>query len=206
MLGCIVFAAYCCVYLTEMEAMDQIPIGNMTNGYLELYFMEVWSVVIYKVVKETALADRLLTYVQNCSWVEAKEHIAEMLRSWTFSDWETMFVAIIGGKIVGMESAMKTDYYPLPDIFPWVSCIFVSEEYRGRKISGELISYANGVPERNWIQPELHSYRICWAVRALWLCISEGYSQLWRWDRPIIRERLLRKLELLYTNNTHKQK
>ena len=51
--------------------------------------------------------------------------------------------AIIDGKIVGMASTMKTDYYPLPDIYPWVSCIFVSEEYRGRKISGELIAYAN---------------------------------------------------------------
>ena len=26
---------------------------------------------------------------------------------------------------------------------PWVSCIFVSEEYRGQKISGDLIAYAN---------------------------------------------------------------
>ena len=54
-----------------------------------------------------------------------------------------MFAAIHDGKIVGMASAMKTDYYPLPHIYPWVSCIFVSEEYRGQKISGELIAHAN---------------------------------------------------------------
>ena len=41
------------------------------------------------------------------------------------------------------------DYYPLPDIFPWVSCIFVSEEYRGQKISGDLIAYANKHLEKN---------------------------------------------------------
>ena len=99
--------------------------------------------LIQKVDKGTDLADMLLSYVEKCSWNEAKEHITEMIRAWKFTDWETMFAVIHDGKIVGMASVMKTDYYPLPDIFPWVSCIFVSEEYRGQKISGELIAYAN---------------------------------------------------------------
>lgn len=72
-----------------------------------------------------------------------------MLRSWTFSDWETMFAAIADGKIVGMASVMKTDYYPLAEIYPWVSCVFVSEDFRGQKISGELIEYANRYLKEN---------------------------------------------------------
>ncbi len=99
--------------------------------------------MIQKVDKGTELADRLLDYVENCSWTEAREHIAGMIRAWAFTDWETMFAAVVDGKIVGMASAMKTDYYPLPDVYPWVSCVFVSEAYRGRKISGELIDHAN---------------------------------------------------------------
>ena len=105
--------------------------------------------VIVKVDKGTALADMMLTYVENCSWTEAKDHIAEMVRAWAFSDWETMFAAVRDGKIVGMASVMKTDYYPLPDIFPWVSCVFVTEEYRGRRISGDLIAYANRYLKEN---------------------------------------------------------
>ena len=105
--------------------------------------------MICKVDKGTELADKLLTYVESCSWVEVKEHVAEMIRSWTFSDWETMFAAILDGKIVGMAAVFKTDYYPLPDIYPWVSCIFVSEEYRGQKISGDLIAYANQYLKKN---------------------------------------------------------
>ena len=105
--------------------------------------------LIQKVDKGTDLANMLLSYVEKCSWNDAKEHIAEMIRAWKFTDWETMFAAIHDGKIVGMASAMKTDYYPLPDIHPWVSCIFVSEEYRGRKISGELIAYANQYLKRH---------------------------------------------------------
>lgn len=105
--------------------------------------------MICKVDQGTELASRLLTYVEGCSWVDVKEHIAEMIRSWTFSDWETMFVEILDGKIAGMAAVLKTDYYQLPDICPWVSCIFVSEEYRGQKISGDLIAYANQCLKKN---------------------------------------------------------
>ena len=62
--------------------------------------------MICKVDKGTELADMLLTYVEGCSWIEVKEHIAEMIRSWAFTDWETMFAAILDGKIVGMAAVL----------------------------------------------------------------------------------------------------
>ena len=48
-----------------------------------------------------------------------------------------------GNCIVGMVTVMKTDYYPLPEIYPWISTLFVTEEYRGRRISERLIAFAN---------------------------------------------------------------
>ena len=84
----------------------------------------------------TELAEALLRFVENCSWDEAKDHIAQNIREWAFT-------AIQDGKIIGMASVMKTDYYPLPDIRPWVSCVFVSEAYRGQRISGKMIAHAN---------------------------------------------------------------
>lgn len=98
---------------------------------------------ISKVGKDTSFAQQLLSFVENCSWYEVKEHIADMLRSWEFTDWECMFAAVQDGKIVGMASIMKTDYYPLPDVYPWISCIFVAESARGQRISGLLIDRAN---------------------------------------------------------------
>ena len=106
-------------------------------------FMNGMNISIEKVEKGTGRAAELLRFVENCSWTVAKGHIAQNIREWAFTDWETMFAAVQGGKIVGMASALKTDYYPLPEIFPWVSCIFVSEEYRGHRISGKLIACAN---------------------------------------------------------------
>ena len=98
---------------------------------------------IRKVDKNTPLSAALLTFVENCSWLEVKEHTTAQIKNWDFQDWETPFAAILDNRIVGMATLMKTDYYPLPDIFPWVSTLFVDEAYRGRKICGQLIDFAN---------------------------------------------------------------
>ena len=98
---------------------------------------------IEKVDKGTPLADELLSFIENSSWEEVKDHLAGLVRNWEFTDWETMFVAKADGCIIGMASVMKEDYYPMPELMPWVSSIYVDEAYRGQKISGRLIGCAN---------------------------------------------------------------
>lgn len=98
---------------------------------------------IVRVEKDTPFAEEFLQFVENCSWTEVRDHIAGLIRNWEFTDWETMFAAVQDGKIIGMASLLKTDYYPLPEIFPWVSCVFVEKEFRGDRISGKLIDAAN---------------------------------------------------------------
>ena len=41
-----------------------------------------------------------------------------------------------------MTALMQSDYYPLPELFPWVTCVFVTEGCRGRGISGRMIAAA----------------------------------------------------------------
>ncbi len=101
------------------------------------------SLSIHKVDKDTELAKSLLAFVENFSWVEVKEHTVRVIKNWEFEEWETPFVAMMDGRIAGMVTLMKTDYYPLPEIYPWVSTLFVSEEYRGNRISEQLIAFAN---------------------------------------------------------------
>ena len=98
---------------------------------------------VVRVEKDTPFAQEFLHFVENCSWTEVRDHIAGLIRNWEFTDWETMFAAVKDGKIIGMASLLKTDYYPLPEIFPWVSCVFVEKEFRGDRISGKLIDAAN---------------------------------------------------------------
>ena len=98
---------------------------------------------IKKVSEGTALADELIRFVERCSWEEVKEHMLAELRTWAFTDWETPFAATVNGEIVAMAYIRKSDYYPLPEIYPWVTGIFVAEDYRGNRISEKLISFAN---------------------------------------------------------------
>lgn len=107
------------------------------------------SLEIRKVEKDTELAEKLIYFVEHFSWEEVKEHVLWMLRTWAFTDWEAIFVAIADGYIVGMTSIMKTDYYPLPEIYPWISSVFVAENYRGHRISEKLIDYANAYAKEN---------------------------------------------------------
>ena len=98
---------------------------------------------LQKVDKGTPLANDLLNFVKNFSWLDVKEHTVRMLENWEFEEWETPFAAILNGQIIGMATIMKSDYYPLPEIFPWISTLFVSENHRGNRISEKLIDFAN---------------------------------------------------------------
>lgn len=115
---------------------------------------------IKKVDKGTELAEQLIRFVENFSWEEVKDHMLGELRTWSFTDWETPFVAIVNGQIVGTTYTRKTDYYPLPEIYPWISGVFVSEEYRGHRISEKLIAFANEYAKENGFEktyiPSIH--------------------------------------------------
>lgn len=104
---------------------------------------------IRKVEKDTVLAEQLIRFVATFSWEEVKAHTLQSLRNWDFTDWETMFAAMADGQIVGMASIAKTDYYPLPELFPWVSSLFVTEGWRGHRISEKLIDFANAYAREN---------------------------------------------------------
>lgn len=101
------------------------------------------DVTILKVEKDTDVSKELFDFIKNCSWIEVKEHLASMVENWSFTEWETIFVATVNEKIVGICSIMKTDYYPLPELYPWISSVYVKEDFRGNRISEKLIEFAN---------------------------------------------------------------
>ena len=106
------------------------------------------DLVLKKVDKNTELAEQLIHFVEKCSWEDVKEHLLHVLRTWEYTEWETPFVAMVDSEIVGLVSIMKTDYYPLPEIYPWVSSVFVAEKYRGYRISERLIDFANAYAKK----------------------------------------------------------
>lgn len=93
---------------------------------------------IEKIDEKSIFFNDLINHARTCSW-EAGAHLANLLENSTFVDWESAFAAIVDNRIVGFCTFMKTDYYPNNKYFPWISTIFVDEEYRGKRISGHMI-------------------------------------------------------------------
>ena len=117
------------------------------------------SVKIVKVERDAPLREELIHFVAGWSWEEVREHTLLILRRWTFSDWEAVFAARADDRIVGMATFLRRDYYPLPEVYPWISTLFVAEAYRGRGICGQLIDRANAYAracgfERTYIPTE----------------------------------------------------
>lgn len=136
---------YCDIKASGYFWIERTPQSTVdeTADNVQRYFGLVSLPEIKKVDRNTELADELVRFVENFSWEEVREHTLQVLRNWEFSEWETMFVAVADNQIVGMASIAKTDYYPLPEIYPWVSSVFVAEEYRGHRISEKLIEAVN---------------------------------------------------------------
>lgn len=99
------------------------------------------DITVCRATPGTPLWRSLADYAENCSWV-AGPHLAGMLREGRFSGWEAPFAALLDGSVIGYCTFLKTDYYPDNRYWPWISSIFVDEEYRGQGVCGMLISAA----------------------------------------------------------------
>jgi len=56
-----------------------------------------------------------------------------------FIEWERVFVAIDGNNIAGYCTFVKNDCIPDAKYTPYISCIFVGEQYRGQRLSEKMI-------------------------------------------------------------------
>lgn len=99
------------------------------------------EVQIEKLQNNSKLWSQTIGYAKDCTWSVGK-HLAELLREGVFQDYECVFAALSGDKIIGFCTFLETDYYPENCYFPWISSIFVDEKYRGNRISEKLIQTA----------------------------------------------------------------
>ena len=80
-------------------------------------------------------------YAENCSWGEGKA-LAGAMDNNQFNDWERVIAAVDNEKVCGYCTVSKTDCIPDVDYTPYISFLFVGEEYRGNRLSQQLIEYA----------------------------------------------------------------
>ena len=83
------------------------------------------------------LWSNVANYAKHCSW-KAGEFLSKKMDSNDFTDWERVFVALVDGDIAGYCTLLKNDCIPNVEYTPYISFIFVGEQYRGNKISEKL--------------------------------------------------------------------
>ena len=89
-----------------------------------------------------------IDFAEICSFGVGK-HLANMMKNNQFSDWESVFAAISGEKILGFCTLLKEDYFPENRYSPWISTLFVDENARGSRISEKLIEAAAQYAKEN---------------------------------------------------------
>lgn len=97
--------------------------------------------IIKTITHDDDMWSRVAEYAENCSWRAGKALARAMERN-SFEDWERVIVAVDSGKICGYCTVEKTDCIKNVPYTPYISFVFVGEEYRGNRLSQELIDYA----------------------------------------------------------------
>lgn len=86
--------------------------------------------------------ENVAAYADGCSW-RAGAYLAQLMRENRFAAWERVFAAFDGETQVGFCTLTAKDEMPETSVYtPFIGFVFVDEAYRGRHISGQLISAA----------------------------------------------------------------
>lgn len=111
--------------------------------------------MVIKLKKGTKEFDEMVEFLSTCSW-EPGRNLAEHLKEGVVSDgkcygsaprgaivweknWVVPFGAFENGKPAGCSVLANNDYPKVP-YFPWVGPTFVGEEFRGKRISEQMLS------------------------------------------------------------------
>lgn len=96
---------------------------------------------IYTMKQKHQYWNQTIEFASNCSWT-AGQSLAERMSSNEFLEWERVMVAVDNDKIIGFAVFSERD--GLPEEYnqtPYISLVFVDEEYRGERISQKLIQH-----------------------------------------------------------------
>ena len=93
------------------------------------------------IANKEELWNKVADFAQNCSWKAGKSLAQKILES-KFEEWERVIVAIENENIAGFCSFTKKDSIEDMEYTPYIGYMFVSELYRGERLSEGLIRVA----------------------------------------------------------------
>ncbi len=96
---------------------------------------------IRPITSSDTLWPSVIDYAEKCSW-RAGPVLAKIMKEHAFTDWERVFVATEGSDIAGYCTLAKGDCIPDVSYTPYIGFMFVGEDHRGHRLSGQLIEHA----------------------------------------------------------------
>jgi N-acetylglutamate synthase-like GNAT family acetyltransferase len=85
--------------------------------------------------------DKLIEFAKNSSW-SASPIIAKNWEENNYLEWERIFAAVENDNIIGHCSLNEKDSVPDAEYTPYVQSVFVTEQFRGNRLSEKMISCA----------------------------------------------------------------
>ena len=95
---------------------------------------------IKSIINDNVLWQKTMDYAKNCSW-RAGAFLAEKMKNNSFLGSENVFVALEDKNIAGYCTFSHKDCVPDVEYTPYIGFIFVGEEYRGKRLSEQMILY-----------------------------------------------------------------
>ncbi len=97
---------------------------------------------IQLIQKGHPLWEKTACFAESCSW-RAGAFLAERTRENRFQPWERVIIALDGGQIAGFCTLTEKDELPDDAPFsPFIGFVFVDEQYRGNRLSEQMIRSA----------------------------------------------------------------
>lgn len=87
---------------------------------------------------EDSLWETVSEYAKACSWSAGKKLGVQMEKK-DFEDWERMLIAMDNETIIGFCTLTAKDSLPESEYTPFIGYVFVDENYRGKRVSEQMI-------------------------------------------------------------------
>jgi len=104
----------------------------------------------------------------------------------TSSDIPRFYVAIENGQIIGTYALLRNDLNSRQDLCPWLACLYVDEEFRGREIGSKLLQHSLQEAAKKgydmlYLSTDLEDYyeKYCWRNSGLVYGVSGNHIKLY---------------------------
>ena len=99
---------------------------------------------VFAVTADSPWREKAVAFAEGAPWAAAPGFAAR-LREYRYEDYEAPIIAVVDSRVAGFCCLSKTDWLAESPEEPWTGAVFVGEAFRGQRISGQMVAYAESL-------------------------------------------------------------